>query len=359
MHSMKRRIATAAPPQLAERESKVLQTVIVEYINTGEPVGSRLVAKKSGLALSPATIRNIMFDLEERGLLTQPHQSAGRIPTPQGFRFYVDYILPRADLQVKMQRQIEGGFIPPARELHDLIRQATRVLARVSGHPAIVRAPRPAITRIRHIQFINAGADNILTVLVSSDGLVQNRFIKSEEAFTQEQLDRFSRYLNDLLQNLSLVEARQVVLAQLEEEKVTFDRILSQALALSQKALQDDRDEELYVEGTSQILDYPEFADIEKLRAILRAFEEKQQLIRLLDESLWSAGVKIFISPEITAPEIEWSLVISNFRRDLEPIGALGVIGPLRMNYRRIIPLVQFTANKMSAIISQWPELPR
>ncbi len=344
---------------MAERESKVLQTVILEYINTGEPVGSRLVAKKSGLALSPATIRNIMFDLEERGLLTQPHQSAGRVPTPQGFRYYVDHILPRADLQVKMQRQIEGGFIPPARELHDLIRQATRVLARVSGHPAIVRAPRPAITRIRHIQFINAGADNILTVLVSADGLVQNRFIKSEETFTQDQLDRFSRYLNDLLQNLSLVEARQVVLAQLEEEKVTFDRILSQALALSQKALQDDGDEELYVEGTSQILDYPEFADIEKLRAILRAFEEKQQLIRLLDESLWSAGVKIFISPEITTPEIEWSLVISNFRRDLEPIGALGVIGPLRMNYRRIIPLVQFTANKMSAIISQWPELPR
>lgn len=356
MRIMKRRMAAATLPQLSDRESKVLQVVVVEYIHRGVPVGSRLVAKKSGLGLSPATIRNIMCDLEERGLLAQPHFSAGRIPTPQGFRYYVDRILPRGSLQPRMQRQIEGGFVPPARELHDLIRQATRVLARVSGHPAIVRAPRPAISRIKHIQFINAGADNILTVLVSSDGLVQNRFIKSDEPFTQEQLDKFSRYLNELLQNLSLVEARQVVLAQLEEEKVAFDRLLAKALALSQKALQDDTDGELYVEGTSHILDYPEFADIDKLRVLLRAFEEKQQLIRLLDESLLSAGVKIFISPEITTPEIEWSLVISDFRRDLEPIGVLGVIGPIRMNYMRIIPLVQFTADKMSAIISHWPE---
>lgn len=344
---------------LGERETQVLHTIIIQYINTGEPVGSRTVSRYSGLSLSPATIRNIMFDLEEQGLLSQPHQSAGRVPTTQGFRYYVDHILSSRNLQASTRRQIEGGFTPPAGEMHDLIRQASRVLSRVSGHPAIVRAPRPVMSLIRHIQFINAGGDQILTVLVSLDGVVQNRFIKSTEQFSQEQLDKFSRYLNDLLKNLSLVEARQLVLVQLEEEKVLFDRMLSQALTLSQKALQAEEDEELYVEGASQILDYPEFADLEKIRALFRAFEEKQQLIKLLDESLASAGVKIFISPESTFPEVEWSLVTSNFQRDQEPIGTLGIIGPMRMNYVKIIPLVQFTANMMSGILNKWPILPR
>ncbi len=260
---------------LGERETQVLHTIILQYINTGEPVGSRTVSRSSGLSLSPATIRNIMFDLEEQGLLSQPHQSAGRVPTTQGFRYYVDHILSSRNLQASTRRQIEGGFTPPAGELHDLIRQASRVLSRVSGHPAIVRAPRPAISLIRHIQFINAGGDQILTVLVSLDGVVQNRFIKSTEQFSQEQLDKFSRYLNDLLKNLSLVEARQLVLVQLEEEKVLFDRMLSQALTLSQKALQAEEDEELYVEGASQILDYPEFADYRKNPCPFPGFRRK------------------------------------------------------------------------------------
>jgi heat-inducible transcriptional repressor len=300
-----------------------------------------------------------MYDLEEQGLLSQPHQSAGRVPTPLGFRYYVDHILASRNLQASTRRQIEGGFTPPAGELHDLIRQASRVLSKVSGHPAIVRAARPALSFIRHIQFINVGSDQILTVLVSHEGIVQNRFIKTTEAFSQEQLDKFSRYLNDLLKNLSLDEARQVVLAELEKEKVLFDRVLSQALSLSQKALQAEADEELYVEGASQILDYPEFADLEKIRALFRAFEEKQQLIRLLDESLASEGVKIFISPETPFPEVEWSLVTSNFQRDQETIGAVGIIGPMRMNYVRVIPLVQFTAKMMSGILNKWSILPR
>lgn len=300
-----------------------------------------------------------MFDLEEQGLLHQPHQSAGRIPTPLGFRYYVDHILASHHLQASTRRQIEGGFTPPAGELHDLIRQASRVLSKVSGHPAIVRAPRPTITLIQHIQFINAGSDQILTVLVSQDGIVQNRFIKTGQPFSQEQLDKFSRYLNELLKNLSLEEARQLVLSQLEEEKVLFDRMLSQALSLSQKALQSETDDELFIEGASQILDYPEFADLEKIRALFRAFEEKQQLIKLLDESLASEGVKILISPDTPFPEVEWSLVTSNFQRDLAPIGAVGIIGPMRMNYVKLIPLVQFTAKMMSGILNKWSILPK
>ncbi|MDD3579609.1 MAG: heat-inducible transcriptional repressor HrcA [Desulfobacca sp.] len=338
---------------LGERDTAVLNTVVIQYILSGEPVGSRTVAKKSGLSLSAATIRNLMVDLEEQGLLTQPHTSAGRIPTPLGFRYYVDHILPTQDLGVAVRKQIESGFIPPATELHDLLRQTSRILSAVSGHLAIVRAPRLAATRIRHIQFIDMGGKNILVVLVSQDGLVVNRFIESEEQLSQDQLDKFSRYLNSLFQNLTLVEARSRVVAQIEEEKTLFDTMLPQALSLSQQALQDEDGGELYIEGTSQLLGYPEFAHIDKIRALFATFEEKHQLIDLLDRSLEAKGVQVLIRPEGHFPDIELSLVASPYQRDQSPVGSLAVVGPMRMDYARIVPVVKYTAYLVSVLLNK------
>ncbi|MBW1917620.1 MAG: heat-inducible transcription repressor HrcA [Deltaproteobacteria bacterium] len=338
---------------LGERDTAVLNTVITQYIKTGEPVGSRTVAKKSGLFLSPATIRNLMVDLEERGLLTQPHTSAGRIPTPLGFRYYVDYILPTQDLGLAIRQQIASGFVPPATETHDLLRQTSRILSVVSGHLAIVRTPRLASTRIRHIQFINLGGRNILVVLVSHEGLVLNRFIESEDKFSQDQLDKFSRYLNSLLQNLTLLEARSRVVVQMKEEKTLFDTMLSQALSLSQQALQDEEGDELYIEGTSQILDYPEFANIDKMRALFKAFEEKHHLIKLLDRSLEAQGVQVFISPGDNFPDIELSLVASPYQRAQSPVGSLAVVGPMRMDYARVVPVVKYTAYLVSDLLDK------
>ncbi len=339
--------------KLGDRNTRVLDTIIDQYISTGEPVGSRTVAKKSGLQLSPATIRNIMMDLEERGLLSQPHSSAGRIPTPLGLRYYIDYILPKRGLRTGLQKKIEGGFDPPATELHDLCRQASRILSAVSGHPAMVRTPRLTAVRIKHIQFISLGSNNVLVVLVSHDGVVQNRFLESDRNFSQEQLDKFSRYLNDLLQNLGLGEARHRVLQQMEEEKVLFDKMASQALTLSHQALREEDSSELIIEGASQILDYPEFSEIDKLRGLFKAFEEKHQLIRLLDHSMEARGVQIYISSEGEFPKIEVSLVASQFRQDLFPVGALGVIGPMRMDYARVVPLVEYTATVVSNLLTK------
>jgi len=270
---------------LGERDTWVLKTVVAQYIVTGEPVGSRTVAKTSGLNLSPATIRNLMLDLEERGYLRQPHTSAGRIPTPQGLRYYVDRILPVQTLGRSTQQQIQEAFAPPAHEPQELFRQASRVLSLVSGHPALVLGPRPQGIRLKHIQFINLSGDGVLTVLVSKDNQVQNRFVRTKSRFSQEVLDRFSRYLNELCQNLTLVESRRRILAKMEEERSLFDKMMSQALNLSREALQKDEAEELYIEGTSHILDYPEFSgDVDKIRSIFRAFEEKHHLVTLLDQ---------------------------------------------------------------------------
>ncbi len=340
---------------LGERDSRVLRTVVVQYIATGEPVGSRVVAKLSGLNLSPASIRNLMTDLEERGFLRQPHTSAGRLPTALGFRYYVDHILPAVELGPRMQKQIKNALALPEVEPQELFRQASRVLSAVSGHPALVLAPRPQGMRLKHVQFINLGGDGVLTVLVAQDHQVQTRFVRSSSRYTQGQLDGFSQFLNEFCQNLTLGETRRQILARMEEDKNQFDKMVSQALSLSRQALQSEEEESLYIEGTSQILDYPEFSeDVEKIRTLFRAFEEKHHLITLLDQTLASQGVQIIISPDEHFPEMQLSVVASSYAGDHTPVGSLGIIGPMRMDYGRLIPIVRYTASMVTDLLKKW-----
>jgi heat-inducible transcriptional repressor len=338
---------------LGDRHTQILKTVVAQYIAIGEPVGSRLVAKVSGLNLSPASIRNLMVDLEDWGYLRQPHTSAGRIPTALGFRYYVDQILPIPELGASTRKQIKAAFSRP-NEPQEVFRLASRVLSAVSGHPALVLTPRPRGMRLRHIQFISLGGDGVLTVLVSQDNQVQTRFVRSGTGYSQDQLDRFSQSLNSLCQNLSLREARRRVQAQMEEDRNLFDQMVSQALSLSRQALEGEEAEELYIDGTSQILDYPEFAaDVEKIRTLFRAFEEKHHLIYLLDRTLDSQGVQIIISPEEQFPEMQLSLVASSYRCHQAPVGSLGVIGPMRMDYARVVPIVQYTASMVTGWLNK------
>jgi heat-inducible transcriptional repressor len=339
---------------LGERGTEVLKSVVAQYIATGEPVGSRTVAKTSGLNLSPATIRNLMLDLEEAGYLHQPHTSAGRIPTPKGLRYYVDYILPIQELGRSLQQQIKEAFAPPTHEPQEMFRQASRVLSFMTGHPALLLAPRPQGMRLKHMQFISLSDDGVLTILVSQDNQVQTRFVRTEQRFSQELLDRFSRYLNELCQDLTLAESRQAILAKMEEEKNLFDKMISQALKLSRQALQTDEEEELYIEGTSHILDYPEFtADVDKIRGIFKAFEEKHHLVLLLDQTLAAQGVQIIISPEEHFPEMQLSLVASSYGAQQTPVGSLGVIGPMRMDYARLVPIVKYTATMVTDLLTK------
>jgi heat-inducible transcriptional repressor len=339
---------------LGERDVRVLKTVVAQYIIAGEPVGSRLVAKLSGLNLSPASIRTVMLELEERGYLHQPHTSAGRIPTPKGFRYYVDHILSVHELGPAMQQAIQEAFSPPASEPQELFRQASRVLSAVSGHPALVLAPRPQGMRLKHIQFISLSGDGVLIVLVSQDNQVQTRFARSERKYSQELLDRFSQDLNGLCQNLTLAESRQQILARMMEDKNLVDKMISQALSLSRQAFKNEEEEELYIEGTSQILDYPEFAaDVAKIRTMFKAFEEKHHLINLLDQTMAAQGVQIIISPEAFFPQMQLSLVASSYGSQRSPLGSLGVIGPLRMDYARLVPIVRYTASMVTDLLNK------
>jgi heat-inducible transcriptional repressor len=262
--------------------------------------------------------------------------------------------MPIAELGPSLRRRIEEAFTPHA-EPQELFRQASRVLSTMSGHPALVLAPRPQGMLLKHIQFIDVGGNGVLTVLVSQDHQVQTRFVRTDGRYTQEQLDRFSQYLNGLCQNLTLAESRRQILARMEEEKNLFDKIVSQALSLSRQALQNEEEEELYIEGTSQILDYPEFAeDVAKIRTLFKAFEEKHHLITLLDQTLASQGVQIIISPDEHFPEMQLSVVASSYSCHQAPIGSLGIIGPMRMDYARVIPIVRYTASTVTDLLRKW-----
>lgn len=333
----------------------MLEAIILEYIKSGMPVGSRAVAKRYGLNVSPATIRNVMADLEELGLLHQPHTSAGRIPTELGLRVYIDSILKIQQLSVADRERIRRSYKTGASPVEELLKETSRVLSSFSRQAGVVLTPRLYQTVFRRIEFVRLRASMVMTILVSQAGIVHNTVFGIEEDISQEELDKYSRYLNSMLQDLTLDQVKARLLEEMKKEKVLFDRLLSKVLELSKKALQENiEDSELYIGGRTNLLDNPEFADVEQMRRIFDAFEEKSKIIDLLDKSMSAGGVNIFIGSESELLDMESvSFVTSPYTSGGDILGTLGVIGPTRMDYSRIIPLVDYTAKLLSKMLEE------
>jgi len=337
---------------ISERMRRILEIIIEGYIQTAEPVGSRVTSKKSNLNLSPATIRNVMSDLEELGLLYQPHPSAGRVPTQKGLRFYVDYILDVHELSNNEREKIRSIYPTFHVEGIDLFRETSRILSLSSHYLGVVWAPRMNLTVLQHIEFVKLRAHLVLALLVSTNGLVQNRIIEVEENFSQSELDHLSDYMNDLLAGLTLHQAREKILAEMEIEKKTYDHLLDQALKLGEKAFSPTEEGDVFIEGRTNILDEPEFGNISRMRELFRAFEEKAKMVKVLDKCMEPKGVQISIGSENPIPEIgACSLITSTYSCRGEVLGALGVIGPRRIDYSKVIPLVDYTAKLLTEIL--------
>jgi heat-inducible transcriptional repressor len=337
--------------ELSERGKQILETIIEEYIQTAEPIGSRSISRSHPLALSPATIRNVMADLEEMGFLASPHTSAGRVPTDKAYRFYVDSLLQVHDasgsVKEAIQRRIELGN----RDVADLLRQASRVLSSLSHYMGIVVAPRMTSTFFRQIDFIRLGGRRVLAILVAQNGLIQNRLFEIDEEISPADLVRMGNYLNSLLQGVAISEVRSRIIEEMRNEKVLYDSLLAQALDMSEKTLQG-LESELFIEGQVNILDQPEFADVGKMRDVFHAFEEKGQLLRLFDRCMEADGVRIFIGRETCCSQMEeMSLVTSTYATGINTVGAIGVIGPTRMGYGQVIPIVDYTAKLLSRLL--------
>ena len=337
---------------LTDRDREVLEAIITDYIQTAEPVGSRTVSKKSIIALSPATIRNVMADLEEMGFLTQPHTSAGRVPTDRAFRFYVDSILEVQKLRLADRGRIEMGFQDEGMDTNEIMKRASSLLSLLSKQTGVILAPRFGSNIFKHIEFIKLREKTILVIIVSKSGEVQNKLIESDEDMSQDELDKYSRYLTEIMGGLNLVEARRKILEEMKKEKVLFDKLMYRALQLSQKALEDEGEGDLYIEGKTNILQSPEFADLEKMRNLLQAFEEKTKIVKLLDKALLAHGIQIFIGGENEFNEMkDCSVIAAPYSRENFTLGTLGIIGPTRMDYPSIIPIVDYTAKIVGKIL--------
>lgn len=347
--------------ELNARDQKVLEAVITDYIQSGEPVGSRTISKRYGLRVSSATIRNVMADLEDLGLLFQPHTSAGRVPTEKGLRFYLDSILESQKLEKVEQDLILSAYNESRGGIDELLRSSSKVLSKFCKQAGVVLWPKLTAIRFKHIEFIRLRPHQILVILISKSGLVHHSLHDWEEDIHQDELDKHSHYLNELLHDLPLGEVKRRILLEMQNEKVLFDQLFSKALEISQRVFQSTLENtDIYIEGQTNLLNNPEFADVEGMRRVLEAFEDKSRIIRLLDMALKPSNtVQIILGPESELEELqEISLISSPYRRGDTVLGVLGVIGPLRMNYSRIIPVVEFTAKLLSQLLEEPDEIP-
>jgi heat-inducible transcriptional repressor len=342
-------------PGLDDRATQVLRFIVLDYIATAEPVGSRTISKKMGQALSPATIRNIMADLEEMGFLAQPHTSAGRVPTGAGFRYYIDHLLALRSLGQgevdQLQRAAEEGTAPA----DELVRQVSRLLANLSRQASVVVFSRPDQQVLRSLSLIRASVDRILLVAVMQGGWVQHRLIEGEADLAPAELEKIGAYLNGLAEGLTLSQLRARILRELRQEKARYDRVMRRALTVGARALADSGPGEVFVEGRANILEQPEFVeDVHRLKRILRAFEEKSVIFRLLDRAVQSQAIQVSIGPENPVEELgDISVVASGYRQGPQTVGSIGLIGPVRMDYSRVIPLVEYTASLLTTMFGQ------
>ena len=335
------------PDELSARARDVLRTVIQEHIQTGEPVGSHQLARTGAFDVSSATLRSVLADLEALGMIGKPHTSAGRVPTDLGYRYYVDSLVKLREPAAR-DRALIRERINREGDLEDLLGDTGKVLHALTQHAVVVLTPRPAAAIIERVEFLRLREDRVLAVLVSRDGQVINKVITVDFPVTSDELLRAGNYLSSLLGKVSLEEAHGRVRHELEQEQAVYDALARKALALGEVATDISQTEKVLLEGTGSLLEARD-ADLERMRALFRALGEKQQLLVLLERVQRARELQIFIGSESTFSATgDVSVVAVPYVRDDVVLGTVGVIGPTRMNYQRVIPLVNFTAQALS-----------
>lgn len=338
----------------SRRAKEILRAIVQDYILTAEPVSSKAIACGYGLRVSPATIRNIMAELESEGFLVQPHTSAGRVPTDRGFRFYVDSLL-ELEEPGKGDKDILKKSCEKARTVEDILTETTKALSRLTSCAGLMFMPRKDDFVIKHISLIPIDRANLMVVLVSSLGMVHTKLIRMDAETSRLDFDKVSGYLNSVAKGLTITELRAAIVSEMNNEKNQYDELLKKALSLGGMVFQlNSRPEEnsLYVEGKFNMLDQPEFRDdFERMKKLFAAFEQKGLLLKMLDKSMEENGIHIFLGSESMIEEFEGlSFVVAPYGSDGEPLGTLGVVGPVRMNYSKIVPLVDYTAGLLSKV---------
>ncbi|MEP6703602.1 MAG: heat-inducible transcriptional repressor HrcA [Acidobacteriota bacterium] len=350
------------------RGQSILTAIINEHFVTGEPVGSKTIAEgfANASGLSSASIRSVMGELEDLGLLEQPHTSAGRIPTDKGYRFYVDNLLGILSISNDDLHRIGGEFGLSDSDLLEtpdrLMERTSQLLSALSNNVGIVVSPSLANDRLQHIEFVNLSENRILVVLVSAPNIVHNRIIRLKVSFSKEELERTANYLNAEFSGKSLAEIRSEILRLMHEDKTMFDRLLQTAVILCSESIDDEEDKlgEVYVDGATNILTKTDFADIERLRELLTTIGEKSRLLEILNECIArdvesSGNVQVTIGAENRTPSLQNCTLISAPYRigGGAAVGTLTVLGPTRIEYARMISIVSYVARVLEKMMSR------
>jgi len=326
-----------------------LHAVVTEYLQGGDAVGSRTVTRRHDLGLSPATVRNVMADLEELGLLEQPHSSAGRVPTPSGLRFFIDSLLKVRSLSVREKDEIRERVVAPTPD--EVVQRASRLLSDLTQHASVIITPDPDHQRLGQIEFVPLRDGKLIAVLVTTDGRIENRLIVDE--VDPRTLERIHNYLNEMLSGLTLDEVRDRVRRELGEDKNRYDEAISAALRLGRAVFVERRERAgVVVSGQANLLDDNVAQD--RLRELLRTLEDKETLIRLLDRTRGAEGLQVFLGAETALSALASSSVIAvSYGPGEQPIGALAVIGPMRMNYGKVMSVVDVTADIVTQLLAE------
>ena len=337
---------------LDARARQLLRTLIARHIRDGAPVGSQTLAEHAGLKVSPATVRNILADLEELGLLASPHTSAGRIPTAQGYRMFVDSLLQCQPLPASEMQQLRSELA--GSDTRQLLGSASELLSAMSRFVGVVAAPKPDTLVFRYIDFVTLAPDRVLAILVLHDGSVQNRVLELRRGFEPAVLEQVANHLNAHFAGLPLPQIRRKLLAELRQARDEMQAMLSQAVELAEHAFAPaEAGGDLLVAGQTRLMGTQGISDVERLRELFEAFARNRDILQLLERTLHAQGVKIFIGEETgIAPLEDVTLVAAPYGRDGEVLGVLGVIGPTRMAYERVIPVVQATAEAVGEAIA-------
>ncbi|HEY0334129.1 MAG TPA: heat-inducible transcriptional repressor HrcA [Stenotrophomonas sp.] len=336
-------------PTLDPRARQLLRTLISRYIRDGEPVGSKTLAQAAGLDISAATIRNVLSDLEELGLLASPHSSAGRVPTAHGYRVFVDSLVqmqPPAEEEVRRLRTELSG----SAGTQSLLGSASEMLSAMTHFVGMVSAPRREQFAFRHIDFVALDARRVLAILVFADNEVQNRVIEPRRSFERAELERVANYLNAHFAGRALADIRASLLRELRHAKDEMEELLAHSVELASEVLVPASAEDIVMAGQTRLMGVQDLSDLDRLRELFEAFASKREILQLLERTIQAPGVRIFIGEETGMLSLgEVSLVTAPYTAHGQVLGVLGVIGPKRMAYDRVIPLVQAAARELGA----------
>lgn len=337
--------------ELDDRAQAVLRAVVQEFISSGDPVGSQQLTRRGEFEVSPATMRNVLSELEALGYLEKPHTSAGRVPTNQGYRFFVDTLLQLQSPSQAEQQAIEAGLASAGAGVEERLQEAGKVLHLLSHHAGVVLIPRPSAGVLQRLEFVRLSDERVLAILVGQGGQVQNKLVMLDRPVSSDELQYAANYLNDLLRSANSIEdVRSRILQELETQRMQYDEVVARALKLGAAATDISSSERVVIEGTGSFLESREFADdVRRMRALFKALDDKHKLLSLLDRVQRAREMQIFIGAESEfGSQGDVTVIASPYGTNEQVLGTVGVIGPTRLNYQRVIPLVNFTARVLS-----------